>query len=260
VTVILGVDAAWTLGNPSGVALLAETGGNRPRLLAAQPSYAAFIDGMAGDGPHAPPVIELLDAAEQRAGAPVDVVAVDMPLATAPFSARREADNAVSRAFGAAGCGTHSPNAVRPGAIAETYRRCLADRGVRLATAGHTEFPALVEVYPHAALLRLCGRPRRLPYKVARCGRYWPELSRAERKQRLLGIWAEIRERLGRVMEGVGSVLGAPDPALPLAALKAYEDTLDAVVCAWIGLCFARGQAEAFGDDSAAIWVPLPET
>ncbi len=31
---------------------------------------------------------------------------------------------------------------------------------------------------------------------------------------------------------------------------------LDGLVCAWTGLCYAAGAAEAFGDEDSAIWVP----
>ena len=40
----LGIDAAWSLKNPSGVALVA-TGPNRPRLIRAAPSYEHFVHG-----------------------------------------------------------------------------------------------------------------------------------------------------------------------------------------------------------------------
>ena len=42
---ILGIDAAWTLKNPIGIALLDGEG----RFVAAAPSYAAFIDHAAGE-------------------------------------------------------------------------------------------------------------------------------------------------------------------------------------------------------------------
>ena len=37
--------------------------------------------------------------------------------------------------------------------------------------------------------------------------------------------------------------------------LKEFEDTLDGVVCAWIGTQFLEGRCEAYGDSEAAIWV-----
>ena len=44
----------------------------------------------------------------------------------------------------------------------------------------------------------------------------------------------------------------------PTRALKAFEDQLDAVVCAWVGVCALEGRARAYGDAESAIWVPHP--
>jgi predicted RNase H-like nuclease len=41
-----------------------------------------------------------------------------------------------------------------------------------------------------------------------------------------------------------------------LARLKPYEDALDALVSAWIGLEYLAGRATALGDEQAAVWVP----
>jgi predicted RNase H-like nuclease len=38
--------------------------------------------------------------------------------------------------------------------------------------------------------------------------------------------------------------------------LKAYEDKLDAVVCAAVAIACLNGEARAFRDEDAAIWVP----
>jgi hypothetical protein len=82
--VVLGVDAAWTKGGSSGVALLRVEDTGR-KVLRVAASYDDFIE--AGhqsaqrtkcSGPIKVP--ELLGAAERYAGAPVDVVAVDMPM------------------------------------------------------------------------------------------------------------------------------------------------------------------------------------
>ena len=48
----------------------------------------------------------LLAAAGKIAGAPVDLVAVDMPLSLEPITARRASDNLVSAAYGARHCST----------------------------------------------------------------------------------------------------------------------------------------------------------
>tara|TARA_B100002003_G_scaffold148670_1_gene137814 strand:+ start:724 stop:861 length:138 start_codon:yes stop_codon:yes gene_type:complete len=41
-----------------------------------------------------------------------------------------------------------------------------------------------------------------------------------------------------------------------LAGLKTYEDGIDALVCAWVGIEYLRGAATPYGDDDAAIWIP----
>jgi predicted RNase H-like nuclease len=40
--------------------------------------------------------------------------------------------------------------------------------------------------------------------------------------------------------------------------MKAFEDMLDAVVCAWIGVTVLEGRARAYGDERSAIWIPEP--
>ena len=85
-------------------------------------------------------------------------------------------DDAVSRAYGARKCGTHTPSAVRSGRISddlcETFERAgYPLRRDRIAT------PGLIEVYSHPALVELSGAPERLPYKAAKVWKYWPSLS-----------------------------------------------------------------------------------
>jgi predicted RNase H-like nuclease len=104
---VLGIDAAWTLGQPSGVALIAKSAGVW-RLLAAAPSYEIYrsrSDGSAVPDPRArggPADAEhLLLTSHTLAGAAVDLVAIDIPLARTAITTRRLADNAASRAYGA---------------------------------------------------------------------------------------------------------------------------------------------------------------
>src|SRR5690606_23321322 len=73
-----------------------------------------------------PPVAQLLSAASDLAGAAVDVISIDMPVATTPIDARREADNQISKRFGAQGCSTHSPSSTRPGPIGRELTRAFA--------------------------------------------------------------------------------------------------------------------------------------
>jgi predicted RNase H-like nuclease len=264
---ILGIDAAWTATQPSGVALVVEGRGGW-RCAAVAPSYEDFAR-LAGGAPvdwnHSPKGTpppaprELVDAVRRLAPeATLTVVAVDMPLARTPITCRRKSDDDVSREFGGRHCSTHSPSAERPGPIADAMRRDFAAAGFPLRTHGPTPRPgeaSLIEVYPHTALLALCKAEERVPYKASRARAYWPGLEPLERKRRLLAEWARMRRALEREITGID--LPLPRPDIPLARLKRHEDALDALVCAWVGLQLLLGRACSFGDGDAAIWTPV---
>jgi predicted RNase H-like nuclease len=55
----------------------------------------------------------------------------------------------------------------------------------------------------------------------------------------------------------VKAALRPPAPEIRGWRLKAYEDRLDAVVCAAVAIAGLKGDARAFGDENAAIWVPI---
>lgn len=266
---ILGIDAAWTVGRPSGVALLQQRGG-RWHCVALAPSYAQFVGVAAGKAVDwqarppgsAPDLAALLAASRQLLdGEPVQVIAVDMPLSLEPVRGRRAADAAVSRAFGAQGCAVHSPSADRPGALADRLRADAENLGYPLGTAaipaGQT--PVLLEVYPHPALLRLLGARYRLPYKVANRRKYWPDATPAERLSRLRQQFDTILAALRRTVDDVPLDVPPLADIASAASLKAIEDALDALICGWIGIRYLAGRCRAYGDDTAAIWIPTED-
>ena len=141
---ILGIDAAWTPNNPSGVALLASEGSSWIcRALA--PSYHSFVDlscgtpvdwsvrKYPGDVPSVPKLLQACDRLLDD-GTKVSVVPVDIPVATVPITGRRTADRRVSEAFGAKGCAVHSPSLRRPGQVGPALRDGFVDAGFQLAT------------------------------------------------------------------------------------------------------------------------------
>jgi predicted RNase H-like nuclease len=162
---ILGVDAAWTERGSSGVALL-KLSKNMRRVIALAPSYAVFgqatIDWFRPPG-GPPDVAKLLRTAEKIGGAPVDVVAVDMPMAKTPITGRRVADQKVSQEFGGrVGASVHSPNELRPGAHGKRIVDAIRDAGFRLVTTNHIPGTrSLIEVFPLAALVRLMRAKQR---------------------------------------------------------------------------------------------------
>lgn len=257
---VLGIDAAWTDREPSGVALIADDGSGW-RLMEVAASYAAFLQPPLAAGPvlrhrgSIPDAAAIIDAANFRIGSPVDIVAVDMPLASTPIIGRRTSDNLISTAYGAKHAGTHTPSETRPGKLSDELRIAFQGRGYPLAVSapsGH----ALIEVYPHPALIELAASERRLAYKVSKIGKYWPKVTPGVRRENLLDVWRQIVSLLETRIDGIAKTL--PLPAVPARGheMKAFEDSLDAVVCAWVGACVLDGRARAFGDDTSAIWVP----
>lgn len=264
--VVLGIDAAWTATEPSGVSLL-EACDDRWRCVAVAPSYESFVaiaNGTGIDWRHPrfrgskPDVNGLLLASRTLAGAPVDLVALDMPIADSPFSCRRLADNAISTAFGGRGCSAHSPSADRPGEVGANLTRQLLDAGYRLVTDSDSPPPArgFIEVYPHPALLTLMKATYRVPYKVQKSKRYWPQQPVRGRIVNLLDEFRRIDRALRQHIDEIPEFLPAAEDVPSLSALKRYEDALDALVCGWVAIQVLRGRARAYGDGTAAIWVP----
>lgn len=246
----IGVDMAWTTKNLSGAAVLA--GGPRGAVLAAPPqllgdlaAIVSHIVAAAGDG----------DA----------IVAVDAPLVVPNLSGRRPAEAELGRVFQRFEAGAHPAN------------RRLLDRGdgvkgellvARLAEHGFRHVPAiaagaggrlLTEVYPHAAMVGIFGLDKTLKYK-ARPGRGDATRAAAWRRyQELLLSLAAADPALA----GHEELLAVDAGALRGRALKAYEDKVDALMCAYVALFAHRWGAErcaTFGDlEGGYIFTPVPQ-
>lgn len=255
---VLGIDAAWTYEQPSGIALIAHRGGRWAHVSSA-PSYGTFL----GQQEVRPAggridVAAVLARCKTLLGGDLPaVVAVDMPIGRARIRARRQADAEVSTRFGHAHCAVHSPTPDRPGAVGERLARSFSDEGYALRfQPARVGGPSLIEVYPHVALLALMQIGHRLPYKSSKTATYWPGTSLQDRRRNLLAQWRRIEANLRKHIDGVDLGLPPPDYDGPLSRLKAYEDRLDALICAWVGALYLEGKAQALGDATSAIWVP----
>jgi len=49
-------------------------------------------------------------------------------------------------------------------------------------------------------------------------------------------------------IRGIELKLPEPDDAVSMPRLKRYEDSLDALVCAWVGAKYVEGDAVPYGD------------
>ena len=182
-----------------------------------------------------------------------------LPLSRKPITGRRAADNAVSRAFGNQGCAVHSPSAQRPGPLADEVRARAAALGFPLATASTPEGP--VQRSSRSTRTRrsstsctaITASPTRSPRRTTS---YWPDATLRARVARLHEQHSRIRSALNAYVIDVSRQLPTPAHIGSLASLKAHEDALDALVCGWVGIRYVQGECRAYGDESAAIWIP----
>jgi predicted RNase H-like nuclease len=260
---VLGIDAAWTLTQPSGVALAVERSRSW-HLIAATASYQRFyaltdcsVPAEQRPSGSLPDVPRLLASASTLCDTRVNLVAIDIPLARSPILGRRVSDNAVSRAYGGRKAATHTPNALRPGPLSEHLRQTFDRAGYPLLTSKMAPM-GLIEVYPHPALVELAGASIRLLYKASKVRSYWPNATRIERCVLLYRQWSEIVTLLEKRISGVMAELPRPEIGVSGIEIKAYEDSLDAVICAWVAICALEGRATPFGDQDSAIWIPSP--
>jgi predicted RNase H-like nuclease len=253
---VLGVDAAWTLSHASGVALIARRS-SRWQCLRLAANYCEFVRGTCSESPisTAIPVTRMLIACQNLLdGRLPGVVAVDMPIGNVSIIGRRSADDQVSREFGHAACSVHSPTAARPGAVSAVFVQGFQAARYQCDFGAGVPAGALIEVYPHVALLALAQTERRLPYKVTKTATYWKGVPIQERRRRLISQWREIVRLLSGRIDGIDLTL--PNEDATAATLKGVEDMIDALVCAWVGSLYLDRAASPLGDAASAIWVP----
>jgi len=226
----LGVDLAWGTRNPTGLAAVRDG-----RLLAAA---AARSDE------------QILAWLRPWVDGPC-LVAIDGPLIVTNPTGRRPCEAQLTAVYGRYGAGAHPCNTSRP-------ELAHGSRGLRLATQlGLDPAPysavdrRAIEVYPHPATIALFGLDRTIKYK--------------QKPGRDVGF---LRSELARLMGHLKSLADADPPlrvaesadwqqlekAVAVAArksgLRAVEDVVDAVLCAYIALFAGRRpeRTTVFGD------------
>ncbi|MDO9378076.1 MAG: DUF429 domain-containing protein [Nocardioidaceae bacterium] len=226
----VGVDLAWGLRARTGLAVLD------------------------GDG-------RLLDVAEGRDDADVlgwlephvqgpCVVCFDAPLVVRNASGRRPAEAALSAVFARYGAGCHPTSLARPefadGGRAHRLATAL-DLGLDPDAPGADR--VALEVYPHAATVALFGLDRVLRYKH-KPGRDLPLLR--DELLRLCGLLdglAGADPSMTLDLPAWRGIVAQVASAARKSELKAVEDRVDAVVCAYVGLHAAHrpGDVRRFG-------------
>lgn len=243
-TTYLGIDLAWSTRARTGLAVLDDVG----RLVA---SCSVVTDEQ---------IAEVV--ADHAAG--TVVVAIDAPLVVPNATGRRDCEAAVGSLFAPYDAGAHPANRSRPwfdpprGAV--LAERFGWDLDPRTAPDGDTS--VAIEVYPHPAMVALFGLDRVLPYK-AKPGRDLPALRAAftgllDHMERVVG------PRLGLDSSARWSqVRTAVERATRKAHLRAVEDEVDAILCAYLAWLWGRRDPRmmVLGDvEGGYIVVPGPPT
>lgn len=207
----LGVDFGWT-SQPSGVTVL-DWDGQALRLSAlsrieSPDAVAQWVLSQLGDGP--------------------GMVAIDAPTIISNPTGMRPCERAIHHHFGRYHAGCYPSNLASPFAA-----RTLALSGALLqAGIGHAASidpqrsgRYQIEVFPHAASIHLLGLSRILKYKK---GRIATRVAALSQFQQLL---------LSRLPALEPAMQPMTLPSVPPGGreLKAHEDQLDALLCAYIG-------------------------
>jgi predicted RNase H-like nuclease len=225
----LGLDLAWSEGNPSGLAALDERG----RLLDVR---ADVRDDAA--------ILTWMRAWLGGCG----IIGIDMPTIVRNADGVRPCERALGAVFRRAHAAPHPANLRRfpDGGRARRLIDALRPAGVVEALDVRPRDPRTValEIFPHPAHVRLFALERIFEYKKK--ARPWPAV---------LAEWSRYRAALATLADADPPLLlGAAIPhAVGASGYKRWDDTLDAISCAYVGAFVWRWGIEAphvrvFGD------------
>ena len=260
----LGIDAAWTNKQPSGVCLLKSENTDKCKIIRLGRSYTEFESGriewnqkVANSSTS---LNDVLCACSELIAIP-DCIAVDMPIASYHIRSRRECETAISKEYGGKGASTHNPNEDRPGVISVELYNCVTESGYHWMTKGMEHIDkSLIEVYPHTAIIEYLRLNYRYEYKVSKKNTYksWYSLTHSQKQEKLIRnldyLLDQLSVRVPNIFDHFSKL--NPETHYTQAQLKGYEDALDSVICALTGMDFIFGNTIGFGNSEGTIWVP----
>ena len=210
----IGIDLAWSPGNPSGVAVL-DADANLFEYL-----YTDSLDA----------VLSLISRY------PEAIIGVDAPLIIPNATGHRPNERAFLQTFSRYGLGLHAANTTL---FAKRFARYTGFTLYEGCKAIGLDFGRgnLFEVYPHATILALFNGGRVLRYKAS-----VPRSERITAMQRLQTSLFEVITVPNDRQTAIAALKGK--------ALKAEEDFLDSLACAYTLLHCAANDCLCFGDDA----------
>jgi predicted RNase H-like nuclease len=209
----IGIDLAWSPANPSGVAVIDANAGLVKYLYT----------------PSMQTILTLVDRY------PLAVIGVDAPLIIPNETGHRPNERAFLKIFARYGLGVHAANTTL---FEKRFARYSGFELYEALKARGFDFchGNLFEVYPHATILACFNRGKVLRYK-----------SSVAKAERITGL-----KRLQTFMFEVITVPNTMKKTIETLrgnALKAEEDFLDALVCAYTLLYGTSNDCLSFGDD-----------
>ena len=233
----LGIDLGWS-SNPSGLCCLGwRDGGLELEELGRESAIA-----------------DVLSWVSDRVG-DSGVIAVDAPTLIPNETGMRSPDRLAHQYFGKYHAGCYPANLGRP------FAARTVGFGLSLEAMGFEHAPEMtpqklgryqIEVFPHPAMIHLFQLDRILKYKKGTV---------AERRLELVKLRQYLLDVLPSLTPGL-AIAALPDIPVKGAELKAVEDQLDSLVCAYVAAhwwFWGKERNWVLGDrDSGYIVVPDP--
>lgn len=222
----IGIDLAWVSGNPSGAAVI----DSNARFVA----YQYCLD-----------VQEIIHFISEYSDYPHAVVGVDAPLIIPNATGHRPNEHDFLKTFARYGLGVHAANTTL---FEKRFARYAGfELYGRLQDAGYDfGYGNLYEVYPHATILALFNDNRVLRYKAS-----VPKTKRVTALKQLQTALFEVITIPNALKTDIETLKGK--------ALKAEEDFLDSLVCAYTLLYCTHHDCHCFGNDAIGkLLTPLP--
>jgi len=238
----IGIDLAWASRNLTGIAAL-QWNGVTATLIEPLPEALPYSDQ------------EITDSVKKIAPRGGVIVAIDAPLTVPNTMGRRPGEAELNAVFARFHAGAHPANRQRLASYngglvrGETLLAHLASLGIRHDPniAPKQSARQAFETYPHPAMVTLFGLDRILKYKAKPTVTLDQRLKEFHKYQHYL---RELRKNVPSVTLP-DALLSEEHLAKRGRSLKAYEDQLDAVFCAFLALYYwwwGSEKCRIFGD------------
>jgi len=180
------------------------------------------------------------------------IIAIDAPLVIENQAGQRPCETLIGRRYGYADASAHTSNLNKfPKARSVEFARTLEELGYSHCPSPHNSehgFKWFFEVYPHPAHVVLFGRTRIIKYKKGRI---------SDRRAGLSEFRDSIQHHLSIhspcliMSPALSAFFSIELTTLAGKALKHYEDSLDALLCAYLAAYFWKwgyDRCEMIGD------------